>query len=360
MSGPAPDGDAAARERWAVVARLFAEALDAPPEERSVRLEAGSPDADVRDEVRRLLATHDALSSAPANTPHFLGKLDLTSAASLLDHVDGAGVGSYIDRYEVIRQLGRGSTGAVFLARDSTDARVVAVKVLARWLSADPLASRRFLNEALIVSELTDPHIATVYRSGTTDDGQLFIAMAYLDGITLRERLAAGPVPVDDALRIAIDVADGLSAAHARAIVHRDIKPENILLAEHGACIVDFGIAKLDGESLTRPGTAIGTAAYMSPEQARGDPVDRRTDVWSLGVVLYELLSGVRPFEADSAAALLNNIRTASPAPLLSLRPELPERLHVVVRNCLEKDRGQRYPSADALRTALALCRTRR
>ena len=349
-----------ARERWLRVAQLFSVAMETLPSERDGLLERECTDDEMRREIQGLLQDHDALSAAEVNERPFLECLDLASATSLLDAVDAAYAGTTIDRYEVIRQIGRGATGAVYLALDSTEDRQVAVKLLARWLCADPLASRRFLSEAHVVSELNDPRIAAVYRSGATAQGQLFIAMEYLEGMTLRERLAAGPLPLEEALGIALRVAEGLSAAHARAIVHRDIKPENILLADRGACVLDFGIAKLDGEALTRPGTAIGTTAYMSPEQTRGDAVDRRTDVWSLGVVLYEMLTGTRPFGDGSPVETMQRIRQTEPVSAVSMRPGLPARVLTVLRVALEKHPEHRYPSAEQLRTALALCIDRR
>ena len=276
--------------------------------------------------------------------------LDIARAAALLElPTDGDHV--VIERYDVIRQLGRGSTGAVFLARDRELGGDVALKVLARWMCADPLASQRFLNEVRAVSSIASPRIVSVIRSGATDDGQLFIAMEYLDGVTLRARLNQGPLTESETLAIAIDVADGLRAAHEHGIIHRDIKPENILLTAHGACIVDFGIAKLDGETQTRPGAVLGTAAYMRPEQARGDVVDHRTDLWSMGIVLHEMLTGERPFGSDVSADVLRRIRNDDATPIATLPSHMSPRLHRVLRCCLEKHRDGRYSSAAALQT---------
>ena len=304
-------------------------------------------------------STSDALAPATDGDPLSLIPLDIARAAALLDMRASSDDIVTIERYDVIRQLGRGSTGAVFLARDRELGREVALKVLARWLCADPLAVQRFLREVRAVSTIASPRVVAVLRSGTTDDGQLFIAMEYLDGITLRARLAQGPLTVPDALAIAIDVAEGLRVAHQHGIVHRDIKPENILLTARGACLVDFGIAKLDGETLTRPGSTLGTAAYMSPEQARGEIVDCRTDLWSLGIVLHEMLTGTRPFRDEMTADVIRSIRSDAPTPLASPGSEMSPRLHRVLRNSLEKSRERRFDSASTLLTALTLCQVR-
>ena len=337
--------------RWPLVERCFAAALDTPPEEREHVLAAECADEAVRAEVRRLLARHDALTSE-GEAGGFLTSLDVGHAAQLLDD-GGLNEPRRIGRYEVIRPLGRGATGAVYLAHDPMLRRNVAVKLLSEALSGDRGATRRFEQEARAASALDHPRIVTPYEIGRTDDGRLFISMAYHGGTTLRERIADGPMPVADAVRIAAEVAEGLAAAHANGIVHRDIKPENILSTAHGARIVDFGIAKIAGESLTRTGAALGTIAYMSPEQTRGAEVEGRTDLWSLGVVLYEMLTGKRPFRPEGGEALTYAIRHDPPVPVERCRPEVPAAIADVVRRCLEKDPADRFASALELVAAL-------
>lgn len=259
-----------------------------------------------------------------------------------------------VGRYQMIRPLGRGGMGVVGLARDPDLDRLVAVKLLPKGLAADPEARGRFITEARAASALDHPSIAIVYEIGETDDGRLFIALAYYGDETLRARIAGGPLPIADAVRIATQVAEGLRVAHARGIVHRDIKPANLLLTPGGGVrIIDFGVAKLAGAATTRPTLRLGTVAYMSPEQTSGDPVDARTDLWALGVVLYEMLTGVRPFRQERPDALIFGIRVDAPAPPDVARPETPDALSDIVMRCLEKDPDQRFQSADALLEAL-------
>ena len=333
---------------WPSVERLFAAAIEMPLEERQALLDS-DPDEAVRVEVRRLLALHDVLSSG---LDSFLNALNLKQAAALLEVAEPEDPPA-VGRYEILRRLGSGATGVVYLARDPSLGRHVALKLLSPQLSHDVTGVRRFTDEARAASRLDNPHIAAVYEIGRSGDDRLFIAMAYHEGETLRDRIARGALPVAEAVRIASDVADGLSAAHAQGIVHRDIKPENILLTARGACIVDFGIAKVAGETLTRTGAALGTAAYMSPEQTRGTGVDYRSDLWALGVVLYEMITGHRPFRADGGEALIYSIRHDAVEPVTARQPGLAPGVARVVDRCLEKEPERRYQSAAAVLSVL-------
>ena len=353
MSLIAKDDNTAERDRWPLIAQCFAAALDTPPTERDLMLANAGADTVVRDAVRRLLARHESLSLSDDASGAFLGRLDPDNAARLLDEPIDDAMPTAIDRFEVVRELGRGSSGIVYLARDPTLGRRVAVKLLSPWLSANATSARRFRNEARAASVLDHPRIATVYDIGSTDDNQMFIVMAYREGVTLRERIAQSAVPFTEAVTIAVAITDGLSAAHAHGIVHRDVKPENILLTEHGACILDFGIAKLEGEAITLPGSALGTAAYMSPEQSQGLAVDQRSDIWSLGVVLYEMLFGVRPFTGARADVLIRSIREESPASLSPHNADVPSQLMTVVLRALEKSASRRFQTAAEMRGAL-------
>ncbi len=244
--------------------------------------------------------------------PDFLERLDLARAHALLDG-DRAGAPERIGRYVVERSLGAGASGIVYLATDPRLGRPVVLKVLAPRLGADAEAVARFEAEARIASGLDHPRIAPVHDVGRDASGLVYIAMAYRDGVTLRERLRARSLTVAEAIAIAAEVAEGLAAAHAAGVVHRDVKPENILLTARGACLLDFGIATLAGEAAWQ---GSGTPAYMSPEQAAGGPVDARSDLWALGAVLYEMLTGRRTSAAGGTPAAPSTLRRGVPVPL--------------------------------------------
>jgi tetratricopeptide (TPR) repeat protein len=251
-------------------------------------------------------------------------------------------------KYRITRKLGRGGMGVVFETEDLRLERTVALKFLPPGLMADPAARERFIHEARTASSLDHPNICTIHEIDETKDGGLYIVMACYQGETLKDRIARGDLPPAEALRIAAEVAEGLGKAHEHGIVHRDIKPGNIIVTEDGAAkILDFGLAKLAGEArMTLTGTTVGTVAYMSPEQARGDEVDDRTDVWSLGVVLYEMAAGGLPFDRASERAVLNAIVHEEPRPVKELRPGFPAEIASVIRKALAKDPARRYGSA--------------
>ncbi len=259
--------------------------------------------------------------------------------------IDSPWAAALSDRYQIERELGRGGMAVVFLVRDLKHGRQVALKVLRPELSA-ALGRDRFVREIQVTARLQHPHILAVFDSGETG-GQLWYTMPFIEGETLRTRLAReGRLPIDTAVQLAREVASALAYAHDAGVVHRDIKPENILLALQGqALVADFGIAKalVMDEGLTETGLALGTPAYMAPEQILGErPVRPQADVYALGVVLYEMLSGVRPF-GDSAPAAMLAKRLADGAPLITAqRPEVPEALAVLIRDTLEVDPARR------------------
>jgi serine/threonine protein kinase/tetratricopeptide (TPR) repeat protein len=259
-------------------------------------------------------------------------------------------IGKTISHFKVLEKLGGGGMGVVYLAEDMRLKRTVALKFLPPHLSTDEEAKQRFAQEAQSASALNHANICTIYDIGETEPapgepgGQMFIAMAHYEGETLKERLERGALPSDEALEIAAQVADGLAAAHEKGIIHRDIKPANILITDRGrAVILDFGLAKLTGSlDLTKSGSTLGTAHYMSPEQVRGEPADHRTDTWSLGVVLYEMLAGRRPFVGDYEQAISYAILNSSPDPM----PNQTAFVEGIVRHCLRKNPSERVQDA--------------
>ena len=256
-------------------------------------------------------------------------------------------IGRIVSHYRIVEKIGKGGMGVVYRAEDTKLGRPVALKFLPPELTRDSQAKTRFIQEARAASALDHPNICNIHEIDETEEGAIFIAMACYEGESLEDRIARGPLEIGEAVDIAAQIARGLAKAHERGIVHRDIKPANILITEDGLVkIVDFGLAKLAGAKLTRTGTVVGTARYMSPEQVRGEPVDSRTDVWSLGAVLYEMLTGVNAFPGEYDQAALYAIVNEEPEPVSALRPDVLPFLEGIVGRCLAKDPGERYQDA--------------
>lgn len=260
-------------------------------------------------------------------------------------------IGKTILHYKIKKELGRGGMGVVYQAEDTRLERQVALKFLPPHLGTDEEEKQRFVQEAKAASALDNPNICTIFEIGKTEDGQMYMAMAYYEGETLKQRIDRGPLPIEEAIDIALQIASGLARAHQKDIVHRDVKPANIIITHDGAVkILDFGLAKLGGQSkLTKAGTTLGTTAYMSPEQAQAQKVDRRTDVFSLGVVLYEMITGKLPFQGEYEQATIYAILNETQEPLTGLRSGVPMELERIVNKCLQKDPGARYQHLDEL-----------
>jgi serine/threonine protein kinase/Tol biopolymer transport system component len=338
-------------QHWQQVKEVFEGALERHGAERAEFLErVCAGDVALREEVESLLRSYREAGSF-MESPAVAG-----AARSLVGEQKKLTVGQLVKHYQILAAIGEGGMGEVYLAKDTILGRRVALKVLPESVGKDPDRLRRFKQEARSASMLNHPNVCVIHEIGETDDGRPFIAMEYIAGVTLRKRMNERPVKLGDALDIAIQVADALATAHEAAIVHRDIKPENIMIRRDGYVkVFDFGLAKLTERRNTSndpttatlpvssPGMVMGTAAYMSPEQARGISVDERTDIWSLGVVLYEMVSGSAPFTGETPTDVVVAIVEKEPPAISQTVAGAPGELERILKKALRKDRDQRY-----------------
>jgi serine/threonine protein kinase/Tol biopolymer transport system component len=345
-------------ERFQQVDRVLQSVLERPASEREAFLdEACGNDAALKSEVCSLLASYDESGS-------FIERPLVEDGARLIaDEPDASMIGRIIGNYRIVEPLGAGGMGEVYLASDTRTGRPVALKILLAYLTTDAERVRRFQQEARAVLALNHPNIVTIYEIGQAE-GVNFIVTELIEGQTLRQRMSRQMLSVGEALDVAIQIAGALSYAHDKGVIHRDIKPENIMLRPDGYVkVLDFGIAKLTerraamttadpNEAQTRmkvetsPGMVMGTVHYMSPEQARGLKIDERTDTWSLGCVLYEMLAGRQPFDGETPSDVIATILKHDPAPLSSLLPDAPAELEHIVSKALDKSKDERYQTA--------------
>src|SRR2546425_724527 len=337
-------------ERWQQLKQIFQSALDRNPAERSAFLrQACADDPALRSEVESLISSHNEAGDS-------IEAMAAEAATEMLaDEQPGPILGKHIGHYEVLSLLGRGGMGEVFLAQDTSLGRKVALKLLRSDFTRIEERLRRFQQEARAASALNHPNILTIHEIG--QEGSLhFMATEYVEGETLRQHLSRARLTMGQTLDVAIQVASALAAAHQAGIIHRDIKPENTMVRTDGNVkVLDFGLAKLTEPKTidtaaptlpqveTAPGVVMGTFSYMSPEQARGLAVDARTDIWSLGVMIYEMAASRQPFEGETASDVMSLILQKEPPPLAHSWPEVPAELERIVRKALRKDREERY-----------------
>jgi len=349
-------------DEWSRLEALWETARGLPAADRDAMLASHSIDGALREEFESLLgranvaeAFFDRLLTAVPQRNRVTEEEPVTPPEASTRSDTDPMIGTTVGHYEIVARLGQGGMGVVYRAVDLRLQRTVAIKLLRNRTHTNLRAKERLLIEARAAAALDHANISTIYEVGETAEQSTYIAMAYYSGETLQQVMQRGPFPLSVALDYATQIARGLSAAHERGIIHRDVKPANVIVTEDGVVkLLDFGIARLADTDGSHEGVTPGTIVYMSPEQVSSRPVDARTDLWSLGVVLYEMLTGVRPFAGDHAGAILYAILHESPTPISTLRPELPPRVDAIVERLLTKESARRYDDAEQLIADLA------
>jgi serine/threonine protein kinase len=328
---------------WQRVSDALAVLIDLPPSEQAARIDAiAGRDAALRAELESLLRAHHGTSALDAPVLDVVSVEQRTAMPSL-PAWSGEVIGA---RYHLLDAAVGGSMGVVVKARDDRLDREVALKFLSSHLLENVVARERFRVEARAIASLDHPNVCAIYDMGDASDNRFFISMPYYHGETIAAKLARGPLPIADVVSYARQTANGLAAAHARGIIHRDIKPANLIVTTDGVVkILDFGIAKLSGSPMTAPGYTPGTVSYMSPEQTRAEPSDARTDIWSLGVTMYEMLTGVRPFRGADAREIAGAVCVEEPRAISELRVDVPRELERLVTEALAKNPRNRPSS---------------
>ena len=338
-------------EQWDILANYFEKAIELSPGDQEIFLqELSVENASAAEELHSLL--HHA-----GEAQHFMAELnDVVPSLEKENETGGTLkdpyeiIGTRISQYLVLDVIGGGGMGVIYKAKDTDLRRYVALKFLPPDLYADDRARERFISEARAASALDHPNVCAIYEVTRSEDGRLFIVMGYYEGETLKEKIERGPIPLQECLDYTKQIAKGVSAAHQRGIVHRDIKPGNIMVTNQGMVkILDFGIAKYADQQLTKTGMTIGTVAYMSPDLIRGEPPKPATDIWSLGVVLYEMLAGVRPFRGERYEGIMYCILNEEPTYSKDLPSNLPDYVKGIIRNALQKNHRLRYNSLEPL-----------
>ena len=337
-------------DRWKEIEKLYQVCISLPQNERARFLAGASADEEIRREVESLLAQHE-------NPPSFLERRGLDVAADMITQSQLRTLpGRTLGPYEVRTLIGAGGMGDVYLAEDSRLGRKVALKVLSSALLNDSQFRARFLREARSVSRLSHPHICVLHDIGN-QDGIDFLVMEYVEGETLADRLRRGPIPLEQALRYAIEIADALDTAHRQGITHRDLKPANLMLTKSGTKLLDFGLAKIESKTSvenavaqppdpTTGGMILGTLPYMAPEQLEGKETDARTDIFAFGAVLYETITGQKAFQGESQASLVAAILEHDPPQMISRERMTPPSVERLVKVCLAKNPDDRWQSA--------------